>query len=214
MKQTDSSVEAILAGIEDQATRLLSSGPRILRPGTTTPAYDLFAVGAMKRAVSLASAFVSLVRAWNIIASRALLRMQIDTAIRFAAITVVESPHDFATAVLSGTPINQLRDRNGKQLRDAYLVQNLSAIAPWLPNLYRKTSGYVHLSGDQIFTSIVHTDDDTHVVYFCVTSSDERFPESSWVEVADSFRTVTAMFMGLFEGYGALRNRDASTDAR
>ena len=71
----------------------------------------------------------------------------------------------------------------------------------------------MHLSGDQIFTSIAHTDDETHMVYFMVTASDERFPESSWVEVAESFRSVTAMFMGLFEGYGGLRNRDAETDA-
>jgi len=44
--------------------------------------------------MSLIDGFGSMVENWNLSCSRALLRMQIDTALRFAAITLGENQED------------------------------------------------------------------------------------------------------------------------
>ena len=90
--------------------------------------------------------------------------MQIDTALRFSALSLVDDPEAFADAVLGDERIDRLTDRNGERLRDAYLVERLVGVAPWLPEVYACTSAYIHLSGQHIFSAIQHLDDETRTI--------------------------------------------------
>lgn len=62
--------------------------------------------------------------------ARALLRMRIDTAIRFSALRLVDNPNSFAKEVFSGKRIDKLKGRDGKQMKDARLVAPLAPDAP------------------------------------------------------------------------------------
>ena len=67
---------------------------------------DLLACGALKRALSMSCAFRLIIERWNLVAARALIRMQIDTATRLSVLWLVDDPHQFARELLSGSRIN------------------------------------------------------------------------------------------------------------
>jgi hypothetical protein len=136
---------------------------------------DFFAIGAAKRTISLIDGFGSMVETWNLSCARALLRLQIDTALRFAAVTLVEKQDDFVKAVIRGERIDRIKDRTGQKLTDAYLVKRFAAKAPWLPEVYARTSGYVHLSGEHIHSSVKELDDVSRVISWGIGSIDESF---------------------------------------
>ena len=162
---------------------------------------DFMTFGAVKRNLSLTAAMRSMVESWNMICSRSLLRLHIDTSLRYSAAWMVEKPHDFATQVLGGERIDRMKDREGKRLTDAHLVAVRSADYPWLPDVYERLSGYVHFSGSHIFDSIASLNKESRTVHFEITDSDLKFPEASWVEVLDCFRDATGMLAKYLHGY-------------
>jgi hypothetical protein len=64
--------------------------------------FDLFSLGTLKRYFSTAHGFRLMVETRNMACSRSLLRIHIDTGLRFSAGWLVERPHEFATAVMRG----------------------------------------------------------------------------------------------------------------
>src|ERR1700730_8800825 len=97
---------------------------------------DFLAFAVLNRSVCLASGFVTLIRANNLIAAAPLVRLQLDNNLRFFASSLVDQPHDFAMKVLGGTRIDKMKDRSGKRLRDSYLVELLSSHHPWITLVY------------------------------------------------------------------------------
>ena len=176
---------------------------------------DLFTIGAAKRTMSLAAGFDLLVRAYNLVCARALIRMQLDTTLRFSALALVADPEAFAAAVLGDQRIDQLVDREGEQLRDAYLVKKLTPLAPWMPEVYKRTSGYIHLSGQHIFSSIQGLAEEQRTVAMCVGEEDRQFPEWSWLEMIDVFDAAMVMFVGQLRAWAEIkepRNPEAQKD--
>jgi hypothetical protein len=166
---------------------------------------DFFVIGAVKRTVSLAAGFELLVRAYNIVCARALVRMQLDTTLRFAALSLVSDQDAFVDAVLGDQRIDKLKDRDGHFLRDAYLVERFKPIAPWLPEVYRRTSGYIHLSGEHIFSSIHAMNDETRTVTMVVATEDRRFPDWSWVEMIECFDRAVVMLVGQLQAWNEIK---------
>ena len=148
---------------------------------------DLLAIGAMKRTASNTEGFITLVNAKNMPAARSLLRVQLDTFIRFFSIWLVENPHDFAHDVIGGNHIRRIKDRNGKEMTDSYLVKQLTADYPWLPIVYDKLCGYVHFSEQHLFNSVQSVNDEERTLTFAIGKEDNQYPEQSWVEAVDCF---------------------------
>jgi hypothetical protein len=162
---------------------------------------DIFAIGAVKRAISTAAGFRLLVESWNMICARALLRMQIDTALRFSSVFLVKKPHDFVLEVLKGRQINKLKDKDGNKMTDAYLVSKLATGYSWLPVVYKNLSGYVHLSEHHLFDSIEHINDESRTVSWAITEEDTKFPDFSWTEVVACFNESTDIFIKYLNGW-------------
>lgn len=162
---------------------------------------DIFAIGAVKRAISTAAGFRLLVESWNMICARALLRMQIDTALRFSSVFLVKKPHDFVLEVLKGRQINKLKDKDGNKMTDAYLVSKLATEYSWLPVVYKNLSGYVHLSEHHLFDSIEHINDESRTVSWAITEEDTKFPDFSWTEVVGCFNESTDIFIKYLNGW-------------
>lgn len=163
--------------------------------------FDFMAFGAVKRNLSLTAAMRSMVESWNMVCARALLRLHIDTSLRFSAAWMVERPHDFASKVLSGERIDRMKDRDGKRLTDAHLVKVHAADHPWLPAVYENLSGYIHFSGSHVYDSIGNLNADSRSVRFEMTDTDLKFTEASWVEVLECFRDATEMLAKYLHGY-------------
>jgi hypothetical protein len=203
-----------LAADRDAMTKL---GMAVLgSDGTPFFPLDFMAIAAVKRNVSISKALAMMVEAWNMVGARALLRIHIDTSLRFSAAWLVQDPHDFASKVVAGQRIDTMQDRDGKKLRDAHLVAVRSEDYPWLERVYGNLSGYVHFSGAHIYDTVTDLDDDTLTIQFLVSESDLKFPEFSWNEVLECSREANGMLAHFLRGYGATKRMspDALAAAR
>ncbi|ENX23573.1 hypothetical protein F892_00168 [Acinetobacter vivianii] len=163
---------------------------------------DIVVIGVTKRSLSLATGLRDLVNAKNMTCSRAIVRMQLDTVSRFLAYTYVDDPSGMALAVIGGKPLHKFKCRDGKQLRDGYLIERMSEKHPWVKNTYKYTSGYVHFSEKQVFDSIQSFgNDEERTVQFQVSSEDHKFPEASWVEIVQCFNEMLSIVAQLFATY-------------
>ena len=200
------SVEALLEEVEADAARMRKVMATVMTPpGSPMYPLDFFAFAAAKRHASTTTAFVAMVRAWNMVISRALLRMHIDTSLRFSAAWHVKDPHQFATLVLKGERIDKMKTRSGARLTDSHLVDLHKDKHPWLPAVYESLSGYVHLSGAHIADAIEGLEEDDRTVQFLVSDQDLKFPEFSWVEILECFREATSILGTFMQGWGATK---------
>jgi hypothetical protein len=165
---------------------------------------DLLANAGGKRAVALLAGFCRMIEDRNLICAGPLLRLQLDTALRFYAAWLVEKPHEFAAKVLGGTRVDKLKDRDGNRLRDSYLVEKLSREdgCQWIPRVYEETSGYVHFSDKHMFSVLSDVDRKTRSLSMTVSAVDCDWPESVYLEAVDAFIAATGLFMKYLHGWG------------
>jgi hypothetical protein len=201
MAQSDDVRTHVATFREDEA--LVVGLGKQLFSGAATPIFplDFLAFAALKRCLSTMAAIRTLVEAENMLAARAMLRVHIDTVLRFAAAWFVNKPHDFASAVIGGERIDKMKDRQGQQLRDARLVELLTPANPWLPKVYENLSGYIHFSGQHVAGSITGLDDETRRFSVSVSATDEHYPDDSWIEILDCAHKATGILTYYMEGW-------------
>jgi len=175
-------------------------------PGAPMFLMDHLAFGAAKRAISTASAFRLMIESRNMTCARSLLRIHIDTALRFSAAWMVDDSNGFAKRVLQNERIDRMKDKHGNRLSDAYLVKTREPEYPWLPAVYEKLCGYVHFSGEHIYDSIAAIDDEQNTIAFQISDADLKFPEFSWIEVGECFREATGILAKYLCGYIFTKN--------
>lgn len=197
----------LLLELEADVERMRKILSEVVTPtGSTMFPLDFLAFAAAKRHASTTSAFVAMVRSWNMVIARALLRMHIDTSLRFSAAWHVAKPHAFALSVLKGERIDKMKSRTGARLTDAYLVQLHKEKHPWLPAVYEHLSGYVHFSGAHISDAIQSVgNEEDRTVEFLVSDQDLKFPEFSWTEILECFREATSILGTFLQGWGATK---------
>ena len=170
--------------------RLLELGMNMLNAdnGTLFPV-DLIAVGAMKRTASNTEGFITLVEAKNMISARALLRIQIDTFMRFSALWLVDSPHDLAKKIIDGKHIRNIKDKTGNKMTDGYLSNRFTAEYPWVKDVYRNLSGYVHFSSAHLFNAVENINHEMKTLNIKIGKEDLQYPEWSWIKRVSGTKT-------------------------
>jgi hypothetical protein len=167
---------------------------------------DLLAAGALNRSKAHIAGFRQLIEAKNLICAGALIRLQLDTALRFYAAFLVEQPHDFARAVLRGKRVRDLKDRDGVRMTDAYLVKKLGQEYDWVPRVYERTSGYVHFSATHLLSAIGPTkgiaeSDRSKEIRIKIAAEDKPLPISVYIEAVDAFRAATEILLRYVHGW-------------
>lgn len=107
-----------------------------------------------------------------------------------AASYLVNDLRESATSVLSGTEVRKMKDRSGTTMTDKHLVDSVASEFTWVPNAYKQTFGFIHLSDKHIFSTIQSIQDDG-VLSMHIGSDPRRFPAELWVEMADGFIAAT-----------------------
>jgi hypothetical protein len=115
---------------------------------------DLLAYATVNRTLHFIPAFVHSIETKNFFVTAPLLRMQLDSCLRFSAAWIVPNCQDYASEILSGVEPRKLKDTNGRKLTDAYLVSVLAPNYPWVESVYKHCSGFVHLSRAHIVTML------------------------------------------------------------
>lgn len=205
---TSKNLNDSLSKLQKTKAELLEIGMKMLSAddGNLFPV-DLIAIGAMKRTVSNTEGFLTLIDAQNMTAARSLLRVQLDTFMRFSAIWLVTLPHDFANEIIAGKHIRNIKDHTGNKMTDRYLVDTLSKEYPWLKDVYDNLSGYIHFSAQHLFNAVEKIDNDTRTLSINIGKEDLQYPEWSWAETVDYFTESVNIFFHYLNGWIATKNK-------
>lgn len=163
--------------------------------------FDIYTNAIVNRSIQLSSGFSSLIQKRNAVCSGALLRMQVDTTVRYSAAMLVENLKDFVIQVIDGEQINRIKDRNGKTMTDSYLVRTLSVKYPWLAEVYKRTSGYVHFSVTHIHLTHTLDKDDDSKLQIGIGGEDEEWLSDLHLEMTCAFRAITEILIDLIESW-------------
>jgi hypothetical protein len=159
-------------------------------------AIDLLAMSAMHRSLLLISGFSQMIQQENFICAAPLIRLQIDNCLRFFASSLAQNGDDFSMAVLRGDKVSRIKDRNGKKMTDAYLVEQFSVYYPWFKKVYEETSGYVHLSRKHFHNAIkTNPQDGTFSYQLLRTPKDSFIPDEIYDEAVEAFTEITNVFL-------------------
>jgi hypothetical protein len=202
-------VEEVSKAIEAKLTSLGSDRQTILdSAGEMARAYDgaiygldLLAFATLKRSLSLSSGFETMIRSRNLICAASLLRLQLDSALRFYATFIVDNPHNFALQIMDGEQVRRLKDRDGNKMTDRYLLEHLATEHPWITSVYEHTSGYIHLSHKHIFNTFSNFDDETGSCDYQITAADPPFPDEIYVDAIEAFHQSTAILLRYIKGW-------------
>lgn len=181
-------------------------GMRIMKAaGGKVYPVDLVAVAVLNRSAGLLVGFCDLLEKHNFVAAAPLLRLQLDNLLRFHAIWLVDKPHDLASAVVAGKPIGKMKDRDGEKMTDGYLVKKISKEYPALSNVYKHTSGYIHLSDKHIFNSMTagKTVDGFNMK---VSAVDGFISEDTYIEALQAFAEITMILFRYLQGWAVTKD--------
>lgn len=175
---------------------------------------DLLANAVLHRSINLVRGFAAMVERRNFTCAAALLRLQIDNCLRFYAVFLVDQPHDFAMEVFKGTQVRKLRDKSGALMTDAYLLRRLSEAHPWMPRVYERTSGYVHLSAAHIFNTFSPRspqDEEETTQTISIGAGDNFEDEALYEEAASAFVETTQVLFKYVVGWVATKQSKPSS---
>lgn len=183
--------------------------------GSGAPLYvlDFIFAGAVKRTLSLGYGLLSMVEAKNMTCGRALVRMQIDTVSRLSAYSYVENPEEMASEIIGGTQLKKFKTKDGSKLTDAYLIDRMSTQHEWVRGVYDSTSGDIHFSEKQFFSSISSMVDDENgkMINLQISQFDTNYPESSWSETVACFSELCEILKELIGIYSAEKSANRVT---
>lgn len=202
-----------LLRIDRLESELTRKGAATLGKSTNLGHADFFLCGAIRRTLAQARGFRDLIEARNFPCAAAILRLQIDTAMRINALSLVEDPDATCKAVLDGEKFNRLKDRDGKKMSDAYLREKLAVSHPWISPIYERTSDFVHLSGRHFEVSIARTDDATRIAHFQLSGSDPQRPDEAYFEAVDTFFEATKLAGMLMLAFLMVRHQPEEVSA-
>ena len=191
---------ARLSNIEKLERKLTEKASSIIPRGTQVSFLDLFAIGAVNRTLAQSRGFRSLIVTKNFPSAAILLRTQIDTLMRVNGLRYLNEPEVQLREIFEGKKIfrqlvswQKTANDKPKYMQDAFLMERLSEEFNWIEPIYKKTSDFVHLSFQHLFTATQSTDDEKHVVNFSIDGEDNSRNSTDYDEICDAFFRVSKL---------------------
>ncbi|RYG87692.1 MAG: hypothetical protein EON59_06725, partial [Alphaproteobacteria bacterium] len=145
---------------------------------------EWYSLAAVTKSTSNAHAFCLLVESRNTIAAAAIVRMQIEAAMRMFGLTLVPDIEAAGAHLMAGRKYGQLKSRDSVKLADKVLHEALSLQYEWVTKAYEDTSAFVHLDGENINSKLVHLE---LGAFFNLSGIDAKRPDRAYFHVADTF---------------------------
>lgn len=202
--QSENELEVALGRLDALSKKHVRTGREMTAAfGGSLYGLDLLAYGALNRSMAHIRGFSGLIRDRNILCAGALLRLQLDTALRFSAAWLVENPHDFAASVLDGRRVQDMTDQSGKKMTDRYLTERIGEEYPWVPRVYERTSGYVHFSSVHMLAAVSMKPDEesSGFLQLKISEVDAELPDSLYIEAVEAFIAITEVLLKYVVGW-------------
>jgi hypothetical protein len=130
--------------------------------------FDFFIAPLLNKVFNINRAYISLIEDNNFITAGALVRIQLDVLLRIFASTIIGyNVDEFAKKLLSGEQLNNLKDFNGKLMKDGYLAKELNKCDGfnWVKYAYDKGNLYVHLTPHSLYASSNLDDLERNIIF-------------------------------------------------
>ena len=121
--------------------------------GNTLYMQDLFFTSALDRSVALLDGIVNMLKERNLTCVGILVRSQIDNCMRIFAAFIAEDKTAFIDGYLHGKKISDFKDDHGNKMKDVVLRERLKEYDFRISDVYKKSSGYIHLSVVALYSS-------------------------------------------------------------
>ena len=185
-----------LSVLQRNEEKLIELCERMLKAGSgTIYAVDVLLVGAIHRFIKVSTGIRSAISIRNFTCAAPLVRLQLDSVARVFAATLVDDKAQFLESMLKDVPVSKMKDRDGKRMTDAYLVERLSkktGLEP-LKVLYERTSGFVHFSYFHLLAITQEIKD--HRFTFSVGGPDNYFPDRVYLEVLTATNDIYSLLI-------------------
>ncbi|NTG29982.1 hypothetical protein G6L08_22805 [Agrobacterium rhizogenes] len=193
-----------LARVRNMAAEIESLPDQTYAPlGSQLAPVEWFSLAAVAKSTSNAHALELLVLNHNTIAASALIRMQIEAAMRLFGLTLVDDVEQAGAQLMEGEKYSALRMRDGgAKLADKTLHLELSKLYAWVSQAYEDTSAFVHLDRVSINSKMVYLDNGG---FFNLAGVDARRPDEAYHHLVDTFFIALRMTRDLLQDF--LRTR-------
>jgi hypothetical protein len=158
---------------------------------------------ALQRSRHLLQAYTAVREQRNITAASAIIRMQLDSAMRVNACFLVEEPLRLWGLLKEGEPWSQLRSAEGRNLSDSYLHQKLTERFEWASELYKRMSGFIHLSRPHLEAATAGDDFPGMMIF--QGPAGERVTDDQLNDNAALFLKTTSALLQICEEYASSR---------
>lgn len=170
---------------------------------------DLLTLAVLERSMSLHRAIEDLIVSENYPCAAALIRLQLDSCLRYFAVSLVADSQSLIMDVLDGERISRMKDKSGAKMTDQYLLGQLldhyPEISDRVQRVYERTSGFVHLSKVHMHLPV----DTTRInlseaesgmgspIAFRVSGRDVSITDQVRCEAIDGFSAITDILLDL-----------------
>jgi len=171
---------------------------------------DQIATGVINRSLCLIDGFTTMVEKQNVLCANALLRLQVDSIIRFCACWLVDDPHSLLLPLLEDKPLSKIKSKDGKSLSDRYLRAEASKLYPWINSVYKKTSGFIHLSMPHILAPVVGIENSSRSLTISVGKQGRLWTEKGMIESTEAFIEATKCILHLAASWLVTKSEGAA----
>ncbi len=164
--------------------------------------FDIFCTAILNRSVNIIRGYTLLIRDNNFIAAAPLVRIQLDSLLRFYSVFLVDENIDnYALRIISGEQINKLKDRNGKRMHDSHLCAVYSSLPgkEWIKQVYKAGSGFIHLSNCVTSSATKIQNDEKRTIKMTVGKHDTFIPYDQKYGSAIFMLQITAELVELMD---------------
>jgi len=147
---------------------------------------------ALNRSLRVIKGYRVLVEQENLTCASALVRLQIDSAMRANALHLTSDPKELLRRVRVGEPLGKMKSsvHPKETLKDRYLHDQLSVNHTWVSALYVDSSGYIHMSKPAADIALAGPDGLGMIVRISET---DQPSESELLENVELFVKATAL---------------------
>jgi hypothetical protein len=192
-------VEEALHNLDWNDPKLRKYTGRVFEPYKHWSYNDMFILGIINRSMSLLFGFTALVRSCNYYSAHHLVRLHLDSFLRFSVIWLVDNAQPITKQIFEGKQLNQIEYALKKCYTDKYLSTQLSKDYPWVKNTYRDTSAFIHLSSSHVFNATEIMDKEKRSVGLHASKYDMKVTDKDRLEGTAVMQLITDGVYDLLE---------------
>lgn len=119
----------------------------------------------------------------------------------------MDDANEHARKILHGEQLNKLLSKDGKKLTDSCLVDSFAAArgALWVKNVYRETSGFVHLSAKHVFFAF-SIEDGNERSFKLKVAAEREIPDSELSEAVEGMIEISRCILEQLESWITTKN--------